>query len=575
MRLCGVHRGGACAALANALRKQSAALAGALACALACVLAFGLAGCTPSGAGGVDAGAGAQQDAEGELDTSGFLVAVDDEPDTFDFQCTSIYYVIATNVFDRLVEMESDASGKATVVPSLAESWEVSDDRRTYTFHLREGVKFSNGSALTSSDVLYTFTRLLTYPLSCNGDIVECISGAEQLQAGKADALEGFKVISEQDFSVTLDEPFEAFLACLSMPGASILDEQSAAEAGERFGVDPASAIGTGPFVLRSWERGQGMLLEANESCWAGAPKCAGLDLRFTTDPEEIRSMFEDGELDILDLDDVGNYAEYFLHGDIYQDRLYEVPRIATNYIALNASVKPLDDVRVRKALQYALNRATLLDAVYNGMGTVVNGMYPQGLNGYNPDLPEIPYSPKKAKKLLAQAGYADGFDLEISVNAASTQRETSLVKLAASMWEDVGVRATVTVLDEGTFMEQRKAGKLACYAAMWTADFDDPDNFAYTFFGNRANTTFRSLCYQDEDVMERVRKARTITDADERIREYRELERIIVQDDAAWVPLFSRLRAYVPSERVEGLHSSWNGSVKNRYREITLREAT
>lgn len=146
-----------------------------------------------------------------------------------------------------------------------------------------------------------------------------------------------------------------------------------------------------------------------------------------------------------------------------------------------------------------------------------------------------------------------------------------TLANMIVAMWEDAGVRATVQIMDEGEFMSQRKSGDLACYSATWTADFDDPDNFVYTFFGNRENTTFRSLCYDREDIMERVRNARTIVDADARLQEYRDLEKIIVQDDAAWVPLFSRTRTYVRSERVEGMHHSWNGSVKNRYRDITI----
>jgi ABC-type oligopeptide transport system substrate-binding subunit len=107
----------------------------------------------------------------------------------------------------------------------------------------------------------------------------------------------------------------------------------------------------------------------------------------------------------------------------------------------------------------------------------------------------------------------------------------------------------------------------------LWTADFNDPDNFIYTFFGDRENTTFRSLCYPREDVMERVRKARTIADREERIREYQELEKLIVQEEAAWIPLYSRLRYYVTSERLKGISSSWNGSVKNMYRKMSVVE--
>lgn len=513
-----------------------------------------------------------EQSAADETDTSDYIISIEDEPDTVDFQCTTIYYTIAQNVFDRLVEMETDDRGDAVILPALAESWEISGDRRTYTFHLREGVKFSNGSPLTSSDVLYTLTRLLTHPDSCNRDIADTIVGAGHLERGETDRLEGFEILSDRDFKLTLEEPFEAFLACLSMPGASILDAETTEEAGSRFGKDPEWTIGTGSFILKSWEPGKGMLLTANTDCWQGKPGCAGLDLRFVTDSEEIREMFDNGRLDVLDLDEVGKSGEYYLHGDIYQDRLYQVQRIGITYIALNESVEPLNDVRVRKALQLALNRTALLDAAYSGHGILENGILPHGLYGYNPELPEIPCAPEEARSLLKEAGYPDGFSLTITAKASSTLGEMAIVRMTASMWEKIGVSVSIKVINEDEFMRLRKKGSLACYSATWTADYNDPDNFFYTFFGDSENTRDRSLCYPREDIMERVRAARAIEDPEARIREYRELEKIIVQEDAAWIPLFSRLRFYMISGRLKGITSSWNGSVKNKYREMSIR---
>ena len=545
----------------------------ALSLALIALLALAiLTACSPAGQSENEAAQ--NQAAQQTLDTSRYLVAIEDEPDTVDFQCTSIHYTIATNVFDRLVETKADGDDSVKIEPSLAESWTVSDDGRTYTFHLRDGITFSNGSTLTASDVLYTFKRLLTHPESCNRDIAEPIEGAAQLESGEADELKGFKILGELDFEITLSEPFEAFLACLSMPGASILDEETTMAAGNRFGLDPDCTIGTGPFILKEWTSGKGMLLTANKDCWEGAPSCEGLDLRFITEPAEARTLFDSGELDILDLDEVGNSAEYFIHGDIYQDRLYWVPRIAITYIALNESQGPLGDVRVRKALQLALDRSTLLAAVYGGRGSVENGIFPKGLYGFNPDLPAIAYDPDEARKLLEEAGYPDGFSFPICVKASSTQWEMTLAELAASMWEDIGVQASIQIMDESEFMRQRKAGELPCYSATWTADYDDPDNFIYTFFGSRENTTFRSLCYSNDGIMDRVRQARTIIDSDKRLEEYQDLERIIVQDDAAWIPLFSRYYIYVTSERVNNIETSWNGSVKNEYRNVSITEA-
>ena len=503
-------------------------------------------------------------------DTSSYLTVIEDEPDTVDFQCTSIHYTIALNVFNRLVETEKQPDDGIAIVPSLASAWEESEDGLTYDFHLREGVTFSNGSPLTSSDVLYTLTRLMKHPDSCNQAIAEPIKGAKALGRGEADQLEGFEIIDDLSFRITLEQPFEAFLSCLSMAGASILDEETTETAGASFGLDPEWTVGTGPFIIWKWLPGEGILLIPNENCWSGAPRCSGLRLLFTTEDAEARLMFENNEIDILDLDELGYYSEYFIHGDIYQDRLYQVRQTGISYIALNESVTPLNDVRVRKALQLSLNRSLLLDAVYSGRGTVENGIYPNGLYGHNPDLPEIPYDPDEARRLLTEAGYPDGFELTFSVKNSSTQSEMILAKMAVQMWNKIGIKASIKVINEEEFMRCRKSGLLECYTATWIADYNDPDNFIYTFFGNDANTTYRSICYKDEKVMARVGAARTITDHEKRLEEYHLLEEKIVQEDAAWIPLFSRLRYYVTSERLNGFTVPWNGSVKRTYSRLS-----
>ncbi len=499
--------------------------------------------------------------------SSRFLTVVEDEPDTVDFQCTTIYYTVAANVFDRLVEMESDGEGGIKIVPSLAESLEISEDGCCYSFRLRPDISFSNGSPLTSSDVLYSFTRLLTHKDSSSRDILEGIEGAFALEHGETDTLEGFQIVSDRDFVITLSEPLAAFPACLSMPAASILDEETTENAGDRFGLDVESTVGTGPFILKEWVPGKGMLLKANADCWSGPPASAGMEWRFLTESEEVRKLFDNGELDILDLDDLNMSADFYFHGDIYQSRLEEVSRVGISFIALNGSVSPLDDPRVRRALQLSLDRSLLLDIVYGGNGRIENGILPYGLYGHDPELPEIPFDTEGAKKLLEEAGYPDGFDLTFSIRSSSSQNDMELAEYAAAMWEKAGIRVEIDVIGEEEFMSRRKSGELASYLGSWMADYNDPDNFLYTFFGNRENTDSRSLCYQDEEIMERVRKARSILDEEARIREYQELERIIVQEDAAWIPLFSRYHYYILGEGLEGFRTSWNGSVKNNYR--------
>ncbi len=514
-----------------------------------------------------------RDEAASPSDRSRYLVAVIDEPDTLDFQRTTVHYTVALNSFNRLVETRVQQDGQVAIVPSLAKSWEVSSDGLSYTFHLRDGLRFSNGSALTAEDVLYTIRRMLMSPESRNRDLFLNILGAEALVKGENSYLRGFYAFSDLDFVLELETPFAGFLACLSMPGASILDRQTTEEAGDRFGMDPAWTVGTGSFILTEWEPGHGLLFTANPDCWEGAPKLAGLDLRFLTDAEAQRVMFERGELDILDLDRIGGLAEYYVHGDIYQDRLVYAPHIAISYIALNADAKPLDDVRVRKALQLSLDRELLLNAVYSGMGTVENGIFPHGLKGFNEELPEIPCDPEGARELLRQAGYTNGFALSINVSANATAQEQELLRLAAAMWSKLGVRVRTIVLPEDSFLEQRRAGSLVCYTATWSADYDDPDNFIYPFFGSRENTRSRSLCYGRDSLIERVVHARSILNDQARMREYAALEKIIIQDDAAWIPLFSRTRCYVLSERMDSFLVSWNGWYETSFKDMSLKE--
>lgn len=151
---------------------------------------------------------------------------------------------------------------------------------------------------------------------------------------------------------------------------------------------------------------------------------------------------------------------------------------------------------------------------------------------------------------------------------------DVGALTLTVSMWERVGVRATVSILEESDFMAKRKSGELACYCNTWSADFNDPDNSIYTFFGNTENTRSRSLCYSDSGVMKRVRAARAIVDEKERIREYQALEREFVQEDAAWISLFSRQHYFVVSKRVDGFRVSWNGWASNSYRGVAVETA-
>ena len=275
------------------------------------------------------------------------------------------------------------------------------------------------------------------------------VEGADELERGEADALAGFELIDDYTFGITLKQPFSAFLASLAMAGASIMDEQTVSGAEDRFGFDPEVTVGTGPYILSEWVKGEKIFLAPNPNCWSGLPANDGIDLVFVDGAEALAERFEAGGLDVLNVDELGYLRDYYLRGDIYADRLYSFPQVAIDYIALNESVKPLDDVRVRKALQLALDRQTLLEASYGGDGTVENGIFPAGLIGHNDGLEEIPYDLNEAKRLLAEAGYADGFSLDVSLRASTPSWQRDLMDMARQMWDRIGVTATINIIGE------------------------------------------------------------------------------------------------------------------------------
>ncbi len=490
---------------------------------------------------------------------------------TMDVAQTTDDYMVPMNVFDRLFESEVQSDGSTAVVPSLCEDYTVSDDGLTYTFTLRDGVVFSNGSALTASDVQYTFERLLTAG-GVNDDIPLEVAGAEALQNGEADTLEGFSVIDDTHFTVTLNTANAGFLAELTAPAMSVVDKETV-ESVANFGMSCEDTIGTGPYKVTEWVVNDHFTLEYNDKYWGDEPSVKKAIVSIIPDPSTQNLMYQNGELDIIDLEALDSSLVEATYKTQYADKLVVSSRVGLTYFALNENNQYLSDVNVRKALQMAIDADAIVASIYAGNAIVENGIIPEGVWGFNKELARPAYDPDGAKALLADAGYADGeISFELSMDSSASSNLQLVYQVVQQNLQAIGINAEIKSYDESSWLDLRKSGEMDSFIATWTMDYNDPANIMYTFFGSADKTLIRSLNYPDTEVMARVAAASGITDDAERMAEYQALEEKIVVEDAAWVPLLGSTHLFAIGERVESFVPYWAGFSNFYVNDVTLK---
>ncbi|MBO5551750.1 MAG: ABC transporter substrate-binding protein [Lachnospiraceae bacterium] len=540
---------------------------------IALATALCITGCGSSA--GVDAGASAQDGAaaldtaaapEKDAQTDGtgdavLRIAESKDIVTMDVHKTTDDYLLPMNVFDTLFSFKKNDDGSTEIVNRLVEDYDISEDGKTYHFTLREGVEFSDGTPLKAQDVKFTFECMLSLPESEQTDYAIAIDGAQELMDGKADSLKGITVEDDRNFSITLSEPFAGFIPSLATPSTSIFSEKIVTEAGEDFGTVPEKTIGTGPYIIREWNRGSGLVFEYNPRYWGEEPSVKRVEVT-AMEPEVMNMAFQKGDIDILDCLMIDSaIVDSTYKTDAYKDRLVSVDRMGLNYFMLNENVRPLDDVQVRKAIQQAIDRESILASIYGGDGKLEDGIYPTGCIAYSKENQGwLKYDPEAAKKLLADAGYGDGFDMELCLDSSASDSVKNSLQIISQNLNDIGIRANIQTIDHASFLELRNNGEAAAYMGLWLLDFNDPDNIIHTFFGTKDNTKLRSNNYNNDEVIARVGAAKAIVDDSERNKEYAALEKKLVQEDAAWVPMFSLEHLFVVSDRVEQFTPHWAG---------------
>ncbi len=493
-----------------------------------------------------------------EAEDGVFRTAVLYDISTMDVAKTTDNYLVPMNIFDRLFETRV-VDGSAEVVNSLCTEYSVSEDGLTYDFTLKDGIVFSNGSALTASDVKYTFERLLI-AASENTDIPLEVVGGEALMKKEAEELAGFSVTDDTHFSITLSAPNAGFLAELSAPAMSIVDAETMAEA-DGFGSEPSDTIGSGPYVVTEWVANDHFTLEYNDKYWGEEPSVKKVIVYVVPDASTQNLMFQNGELDMIDLQNLDSAIVESSYKTTWPDQIITNPKVGLTYLTFNENNEYLKDERVRKAVGMALDVDMMIESIYSGNALREHGIIPTGIWAHNDEMEGIAYDPDGARALLAEAGYSEGeVAFELSMDSAADSNTQLLYQIISQLLDAVGIKAGIRSYDHSAWLDLRISGEMDSFVARWGMDYNDPANIMYTFFGSPENTKQRSLNYPDTETMARVSAARAIVDDAEREAEYQALEQKLIGEDVVWVPLFEELHLYCIGDRVESFTPHWAG---------------
>ena len=451
---------------------------------------------------------------------------------------------IAAKVFNGLVRFND----RLDIVPDIASSWTISPDGRTYTFRLRKDAAFSNGRRVTAGDFRYSFERVLLprtrAPITW---VLERISGARDVIAGKTAHAAGIRVIDDHTLELRLDRPFGPFLSLLGMSTAYVVPAEEVEAAGADFGSRP---VGSGPFILAEWKHGQGLTLAARKDHWEGTPRIAGI--RYRVIPEDLTAVmeFETGRLDILQVP-AAEYRRYATD-PAWRERLIARPGLNCYYLGLNCSRPPFDSVQVRRAVTMAIDRQRILDTVFEKRGVLAKGPVPPDLwkRGGERTGGGIAYDPDEAKRIIASRGLA-GARVRILVSAEPEVLD--IVEVVQYYLARAGLQAEIVQLDWSAFKQAVNQGEADAFWLSWWADYPDPENFLYPLFHSaNAGPAGNRSWYRDRTFDRLVEQAQATSDAAAREQLYRQAEDRVIAD-APWVSMWHRSDIAVVQQWVDG----------------------
>ncbi len=453
-------------------------------------------------------------------------------------------------VFDGLLDYDSGT----TIAPRLAESLpDVNSDATVYTFKLRKGVKFSNGRELVADDVVYSITRVLDPKTSSPGSgFFTGIKGAQDFIAGKATSVEGIKALDPYTVQFTLASPDVTFLNKMALNFAFIVPKEVVDKEGADFGHAP---VGTGPYTLKQWQAGQQLVFVRNPNYfYQGLPYLDQITIQVGVTPDVALLRLEKGDIDLMGDPPPGADWARISADPAWKNRLEKQPQVSTNYIAINTTAKPFDNVMVRQALNYAIDKQRIVQLL-NGRATVANQILPPTMPGYDSSYTGYSFDPAKAKSLLASAGFPNGFETSIECIAVDPQP-----KLCQSFQQDlanIGIKLTINTLAAPNVIDDAGNGKppLTWSGGLaWIQDYPDPDDFYGPILGCDSNTAggWNWSRYCNKTLQDKSVQLLAMTDRTARLEAYKPFFKALM-DDAVWVPVFNGEYDVAHTDRLHG----------------------
>ena len=452
-------------------------------------------------------------------------------------------------IYNTLVETD-DA---LRIVPSLAYRWDVSDDRKVYTFHLRDDVFFHDNDAfpggksrkMTAHDVEYSFRRIINPATASSG---------AWIFNDRIDAEEGFKAVNDSTFRLILKRPFTPVLGLLSMKYCSVVPREVVEKYGRDFRSHPC---GTGPFVFKAWEEGQAMILRRNpnyfekDSSGKSLPRLDGIKISFFDSRATEFLLFRQGKLDFINDIDPSFKDEVLTKKGVLRKewegrvRLSKHPYLNTEYLGIlvdstRAIVKqsPLRHRAIRQAINYGFDRRKMMMYLRNSIGTPAeSGFIPAGFPSFDANAVKgYTYDPERARKLLVEAGFPDGKGLPV-IKLLTVPIYADLASFIARQLEETGIRIQVEVVQKALLLEQTAKSEALFFRGSWIADYPEAENYLSVFYGKNPAPPNYTQYHNDE--FDKLYEYALETKNDSlRYLMYQQMDKLIVRD-APVVPLW------------------------------------